>query len=203
MTPARHQLAALVLLGLVNVAPGWASQDGAGTPTPFPASIGGAFELRDTDGNTRTQADPDGRTQLLYFGYANCPGMCPVALPLMAEIVDMLAVDGIKVRPVMITVDQVRDTPGAMAAALAKYHEDFVGLTGEPAALARVYEAFSVAPQVMFEDEVAGTIYAHATQIFVLSGDGQVMSVLPPILPTETLAGIVARYATSPITTTQ
>ena len=165
-------------------------------PLPFPAAIGGPFQLSDGQGRIRTEADPDGRTQLLFFGYANCPGMCPVALPLMAEITDILAADGIAVRPVMITVDPDRDTPAAMATALGRFHPDFIGLTGDPAALANAYDAFSVSPQLMLQDPSAGAIFAHATQIFVLSAEGQVMSVLPPILPGKRLAEIVARYAT-------
>ena len=192
MTAVLRLCAALVVGALAGPA---VALENAAPSTPFPAAIGGPFELQDTNGRTRTEADPDGRTQLLFFGYANCPGMCPVALPLMAEITDTLAADGIAVRPVMITVDPGRDTPAAMAAALARFHPDFVGLTGNSAALAKAYEAFSVAPEVMLDDPVAGAILAHATQIFVLSAEGQVMSVLPPVLPADRLAGIVARYA--------
>ena len=77
--------------------------------SPFPVEIGGPYALTDQFGETRTQADPDGKAQLLFFGYANCLNICSAALPLMAQMVSALAEDGIEVTPVMITVAPDQD----------------------------------------------------------------------------------------------
>ena len=83
-----------------------------GPKLPFDLDLGGAFTLTDQTGAKRSQADPQGRAQLVFFGYANCQSICSVALPLMADAVTTLADEGIAVTPVMITVDPARDTCG-------------------------------------------------------------------------------------------
>ena len=110
----------------------------------MPFDVGGAFDLLDQHGNARTQVDPDGRAQLLFFGYANCPGICATAMPMIADITFALADAGIAVRPVMITVDPERDQVGNMDGPLLQLHPEFVGLTGTEAALETAYKAFSV-----------------------------------------------------------
>ena len=98
-----------------------------GPDTIFPVDVGGDYTLTDHTGGRRTQADPAGKMQLVFFGYANCQAICSVAMPLMAAVTDKL--DG-RVQPVMITVDPKRDTVKNMAPALAEHHADFIGLTG-------------------------------------------------------------------------
>ncbi|MEL6522637.1 MAG: SCO family protein [Pseudomonadota bacterium] len=162
---------------------------------PFPVKLGGPFELTDHTGAQRSAADPDGRMQLLFFGYANCEAICSVALPLMAETTDQLKAAGLDVRPVMVTVDPERDTVEAMGPALARHHADFVGLTGTEPELNAVYDLFAVEKSVVFEDPIAGPIYAHGSHIYLLNGDGEFLTLLPPILSTERVSEIVAAYA--------
>lgn len=169
------------------------SVDGPVEPLPF--RIGGAFALTDQNGETRTQADPDGRCQLLFFGYANCPGICTAALPRMAEIADLVAAEGIEVTPVLVTVDPARDTPEAMRAALPRWGPRMVGLTGDEAALAHARALFGVERKPLFEDPERGPIYAHGAQIFLLSPAGEALTILPPIVSVERAARIVAKYA--------
>lgn len=162
---------------------------------PFPIKLGGAFSLTDQWGAVRTEADPEGRMQLLFFGYANCEAICSVALPLMAETTDQLRQAGLEVQPVMVTVDPKRDTVAAMGPALAKHHADFIGLTGSEAALTAVYDLFAVEKSVVFEDPIAGPVYAHGSHIYLLDGDGTFLTLLPPILSQDRVAEIVAAYA--------
>jgi len=78
--------------------------------SPFPLAIGGPYDLTNQYGQPHSQVDPDGRAQLLFFGYANCQQICSAALPMMADIADLVAEAGHDVTPVMITVDPARDT---------------------------------------------------------------------------------------------
>jgi len=103
------------------------------TQSALPFNVGGPYALVNHHGAPHTQSDPDGRPQLLFFGYANCPGICTAALPLMGDVTTALAESGIALRPVMITVDPVRDTVENMAEPLTKLHPDFIGLTGDAA----------------------------------------------------------------------
>lgn len=156
--------------------------------------IGGAFNLIDHTGVARTEVDPDGYHQLVFFGYANCQEICSAALPLMASTVEMVAAAGRHLRPVMITVDPVRDTPEAMGPALHVHHPDFVGLTGTPEALQVAYDAFSVEFEELFVDPFHGTVFSHGSFIYLLDGDGNVLTLLPPVLGPEMMAEIVGGY---------
>lgn len=177
-------LAALVL--------GLAAPASAQTALPF--DVGGPFALTDHHGETRTQADPDGLPQLLFFGYANCPGICTTALPLMAEIADKLARDDIALRPVMITVDPARDTVDNMAKPLSYFHKDFIGLTGDKGALDVAYKAFSVEHKMAYEDPDYGPVYAHGSLIYLLDAKGEVLTLFPPIMDSTHAAGIARKY---------
>ncbi|HEU0221957.1 MAG TPA: SCO family protein [Paracoccaceae bacterium] len=122
----------------------------AALPAPFPAKIGGAFRLTDQRGEARTEADPAGRLQLLFFGYANCEAICAVALPLMAEVTENVRAKGVGLVPVLVTVDPARDSVAAIGPALARHHPDFVGLTGTEAELAALWRLFGIETAVAF-----------------------------------------------------
>lgn len=162
---------------------------------PLPFNLGGAFELTDQSGAQRTQADPAGNAQLLFFGYANCREICSAALPLMAQIADAVAAQGIAVTPVMITVDPARDTVAAMGPALTQHHSDFIGLTGTPDQLQVAYDAYQIETEEVFFDPEYGPVYAHGSFLYLLDADGQLLTLVPPVVSPEAAAGIVAKYA--------
>lgn len=162
--------------------------------TPLPFDVGGPYALTNHHGQAHTQSDPDGLPQLLFFGYANCPGICTAALPLMGEVTEKLADDGIRVRPVMITVDPARDTVGNMAAPLTYFHPDFVGLTGDEAALATAYQAFSVDHALAYEDPEYGPVYTHGSLIYLLDASGEVLTLIPPVMDTHRATEVARKY---------
>ncbi|MDW3224797.1 MAG: SCO family protein [Paracoccaceae bacterium] len=161
---------------------------------PLPFDLGGPYALVDQYGDTRTQADPDGRAQLLFFGYANCQNICSAALPLMADVVDILNAEGISITPVMITVAPDQDRVETMGAPLAVVHEDFIGLTGDENALQTAYDAFSVEVEPLFQDPEYGWIYSHGSFVHLLDASGEMLTLLPPILDTDRTAEIVRAY---------
>ncbi|WP_300059548.1 SCO family protein [uncultured Roseobacter sp.] len=167
---------------------------GAAAETPLPFDLGGAYALTNQFGGTRTEADPEGHAQLLFFGYANCLNICSAALPLMAEVVDALAEDGIAVTPVMITVAPDQDTVETMGAPLAEIHPDFIGLTGDRATLQTAYDAFAIEVEPLFQDPEYGWVYAHGSFVHLLDGAGDMLTLLPPILDAERSADIVRGY---------
>ncbi|WP_299732361.1 SCO family protein [uncultured Tateyamaria sp.] len=162
--------------------------------SPFPVNIGGPFTLVDQFGRTRTEADPEGRAQLVFFGYANCLNICSTALPLMAEVVNVLAEDGITVTPVMITVAPDQDRVETMGAPLAEIHPDFIGLTGDDVALQEAYDAFAVEVTPLFQDPEYGWIYAHGSFVHLLDASGEMLTLLPPILDVDQAADIARGY---------
>ena len=162
--------------------------------TPLPFDVGGAFDLIDQSGTARSEADPEGRPQLLFFGYANCQEICSAALPLMAEVTDAARAKGIDLQPVMITVDPARDTVETLGPAMANFHEDFIGLTGDDAALQVAYDAYGIETEEVFVDPEFGPVLAHGSFIYLLDGKGAVQTLLPPILDPDALEKIVLKY---------
>ena len=166
----------------------------AGPALPFPVEITPRFALIDQTGRAVTQADFAGRPLVIYFGYANCPGICPVALAHIAEALDILGADGAGIAPILITVDPSRDTPAAMAESLPKYHPRLIGLTGTEAALAEVRAVFQVEASQVAETPEGGAIFAHGSFIYLFGGDGVLKSLLPPNLPPERLSELMRKY---------
>ena len=160
----------------------------------LPFLVGGDYALINQNGDIHTQADPDGRVQLLFFGYANCLQICSSVLPQMADITDELATDGHTIRPIMITVDPAIDTVDAIGPALTAYHPDFVGLTGSDAELQVAYDAFSIEKEFLFEDPEYGPVYAHGSFLYLLDGEGTTLTLIPPVLSDEEIIAIITKY---------
>ena len=166
-----------------------------GDTSPFPVDLGGPFSLVDQTGAARTEADPEGRLQLFFFGYAQCKAICEVALPRMYEMAEIAGEAGVAVQPVLITVDPERDTPEAMAEELGARHPGMIGLTGSEAALAAVRDLFQIERRHVFDDPEYGAIYAHGSFIYLMDGAGALLTVIPPILSPDRGAEIIAKYA--------
>ncbi len=175
-----------------------ASAGMAHAQSPLPFAVGGPYALTDHTGKARTQADPDGLPQLLFFGYANCPGICTAALPLMGDLTAQLAKADIAVRPVMITVDPARDTAENMAEPLTYFHPDFLGLTGDAAALDTAYKAFSVDHAVAYEDPDYGPVYTHGSLIYLMDASGEVLTLIPPVMDAATATNVALKYLSNP-----
>jgi protein SCO1/2 len=183
--------------GVVHATPEEAAAHAAATAQglPLPLNLGGPFRLTDQHGVERTEADPQGHMQILFFGYASCQEICSAALPQMADVAAGLAARGVPVTPVMITVDPVRDTLPAMKASLAKFGPGFLGLTGDRAALQAAYDLFQIETVKVFDDPASGPVYAHGSFLYLLDGQGKFLTVIPPILPDDRVIDMIAAYA--------
>ncbi len=159
---------------------------------PLPFDVGGSFSLIDQRGETRTE-DSFEEPALLFFGYAQCQSICTVALPRMAETVDLLAEQGIKVQPVLVTVDPARDTPESLIKAAPSIHPRLVALTGSEDNLAAARKAFRVESELIGED-IEGPLYAHGSFVYLLDAQGEVLTLLPPVLGAERMAEIAESY---------
>ncbi len=164
-------------------------------PEPLALDIGGPFALIDHQGHPVTDRDFHGRFLLVFFGYANCPGVCPIGLHNMTAALDLLgAKQGAAVAPVLITVDPARDTPASLGSAVAKIHPRLIGLTGTPEDLADARRAYMVGAEVTGQDLAGGALYRHGTFIYLMGPDGKFLSLFPPVMPPAALAAAIARY---------
>jgi protein SCO1/2 len=166
----------------------------AGSALPFPVEITPRFSLTDQTGRTVTEADFAGRPMAIFFGYANCESICSVALPNLAAALDILGPEGAGIVPILITVDPNRDTPEAMARKLPEYHPRLVGLTGSDEALAEARAVFKVEASQVTEAPEGAPIYAHGSFIYLVGRDGEVKSLLPPIMSPKRIAELMQKY---------
>jgi len=163
-------------------------------PEPLPFDIGGPFALVDHKGNAVTDRDFRGRYLLLFFGYANCPGVCPIGLRSLTEAFDLLGAKQGAVLPVLITVDPARDSVASLGPALAKIHPRLIGLTGTPEQLAAARRAYKVGATVTGRDLAGGALFEHGTFIYLMGPDGNFLSLYPPVIDPAALAAAIAGY---------
>lgn len=89
-----------------------------------------ALALPDVDGKQRTLSDFKGKVAIVFFGFAQCPDVCPSTLAEIAQVRKQLGADGAKVQPVFITVDPERDTAEVLKAYVGNFGSDVVALRG-------------------------------------------------------------------------
>jgi len=184
------RIVAIALCAALNVV-------SAGAETSLPFDIGGPFTLMDQDGRERTERALVGKPSLLFFGYAQCQSICTVALPRMAETVDLLGEAGIVVQPVLVTIDPARDTPKSLKTAAPRIHPNLLALTGSENALAAARKAYRVESEQIGED-IEGPIFSHGSFVYLLDDRGGFLTLLPPVLGSERMAEIVAKYLDKP-----
>jgi protein SCO1/2 len=102
------------------------------------------FALPDTEGKVRTLKDFKGKAVVVFFGYTQCPDVCPTTMAEIAEAKKLLGPDGSKVEGVFITVDPERDKPELLKAYMANFGPDMVALRGDAAQTAAVAKDFKV-----------------------------------------------------------
>ena len=122
---------------------------GAGRPAFQASDISGSsfgrdFELKDPQGRTRTLADFRGKAVVLFFGYTQCPDVCPTTLAALAEAMKRLGADADRVQVLFVTVDPERDTPALLAQYVPAFDPRFIGLYGDADATARTAKEFKV-----------------------------------------------------------
>jgi protein SCO1 len=102
------------------------------------------FKLPDVDGRMRSIQDFKGKAVVVFFGYTQCPDVCPTTLTEIAEAKKLLGADGARVQGVLISVDPERDKPEVLKAYVANFGPDFVALRGTPEQTAAVAKDFKV-----------------------------------------------------------
>lgn len=102
------------------------------------------FALPDTDGKLRTIKDFAGKAVVVFFGYTQCPDVCPTTLTDISQAKKLLGADGSKVEGVFITVDPARDTPEVLKAYMANFGPDMVALRGNDAQVAATAKDYKV-----------------------------------------------------------
>jgi protein SCO1 len=125
------------------------------------------------DGRAWTREDFKGRVTIVLFGFTHCSDLCPTALSNLAAALDQLGEDHDHVQIVFITVDPERDTSAVLRDYMNGFGPNFIGLTGEPAAIRKAAKAFKVFFQKKPLPEGDYTM-DHSTAIYILDPQARV-----------------------------
>lgn len=110
------------------------------------------FALTDHNGQARTLKDFVGKVVVMFFGYTQCPDVCPTSMAELVEVKRLLGKDGERVQGIFVTVDPQRDTPEVLKAYMTNFDPTFLALYATPEKL----EALAKDYKVYFK-KVAGT----------------------------------------------
>lgn len=147
-----------------------------------------ALELPDADGQRRTLAEFKGKVVVLFFGFTQCPDVCPTTMAELATVKKQLGADGARIVPVFVTVDPERDTAVVLKAYVANFGTDFVALRGsleETKAVARAFKIFYA--KVPGKTETSYTI-DHTARSYVYDTQGRLRLATRPSAGAEALA---------------
>jgi protein SCO1/2 len=132
------------------------------------------FTLTDHNGKPRTLADFKGKVVVVFFGYTQCPDVCPTTLSELAGIKKALGSEAERLQVIFITLDPQRDTPELMAGFVPAFDSSFLGLWGEQAVIDKVAKDFKVfAQKVPSKDSKSYTI-DHTAGSYVFDDQGHI-----------------------------
>ena len=174
--PARRALllaAAAVLAGCDGALPG-GSKPAFKSIDITGAEYARTLQLSDPDGHLRSLADYKGKVVVVFFGYTQCPDVCPTTMAELAEVKRSLGPDGARVQGIFVTVDPARDTAELLKAYAANFGPDIIGLRGTPEQTTAAAKEFKV-----FYNKVPGktdTSYTvdHTAGSYIFDAKGRV-----------------------------
>lgn len=137
------------------------------------AKLGGEMSMQDHTGQTRTLADYKGKVAVVFFGFTQCPDVCPTAMAELAQTMEILGEDAGEVQVLMVSVDPERDTPEVLGEYVKAFHPGFVGLTGTPEQLGTTAKSFKA-----YYGKAAGATpdqytMDHASSFYIMDKQGE------------------------------
>jgi protein SCO1/2 len=193
MLPGKSRLVLLVSLAILagvlsffavrhSTSPEWASIPPEVQAILWPAARDIAdFSQLDQRGRTFSKADLHGHWSLLYFGYLQCPDICPTTLRSLSQMRALMveaAADADMPSIIFVSVDPSRDTPARIASYLAFFDEALIGLSGTPADLDALAGSIGIAHAENVEATGVRTM-DHTTSVIVVDPQGRAVAALP------------------------
>lgn len=164
-----------------------------GLPSGAAPSIGGPFALTDQFGKPRSDADFRGQYMLVFFGFTNCPDICPIELQTIGDALDRLdAKQAAEVTPIFITVDPARDSPDVLRNYVANFHPRLVALTGSAEAIGTVAKSYRVfyakAAGANAPSDPAAYILDHSAVVYLMGPKGEYVAHFSPGTSAQAMA---------------
>ena len=132
------------------------------------------FALTDHNGKPRTLADFKGKAVLAFFGYTQCPDVCPTTMAALATVMQQLGKDADRLQVLFITVDPERDTQALLARYVPAFDPRFLGLRGDHAATDKVAREFKVFYQKVPGKAPGSYTMDHTSGSYVFDPQGRI-----------------------------
>ncbi len=132
------------------------------------------FALTDHNGKARTLADFKGKAVLIFFGYTQCPDVCPTTMAEMAAVMKELGPQADKLQVLFVTLDPERDTQQMLSKYVPAFDARFLGLYGDKAATAAVAKEFKIFYQKVDGKSAGSYTIDHTAGSYVFDPQGRV-----------------------------
>lgn len=164
-----------VITGLVMVLGAWFIADkfyAYQGVTIDPPAQAADFTLEDQNGNLFTLSEQRGNVVLIFFGYTNCPDVCPITLSEYKQIKSKLGPKAENVKFVFITVDPERDSVKRMQLYMKNFDSEFIALTSDRQTLEAVWEDYGVYQERQDVGSAAGYLVDHSARTYAIDTQG-------------------------------
>jgi protein SCO1/2 len=153
--------------------------EGYSTVKMTEGKFGGDFTLYQEDKPVKL-SDFGGKLVVMYFGFASCPDVCPTTLTIIASALRKLSPQELEqVQPVFISIDPERDQGEKLTAYATYFHPGFIGITGTPGQVQKVANQYGGFFVKVESDSALEYLVEHTSKTYVISKDGQYVSILP------------------------
>lgn len=161
--------------------------------TDIKADIGGDFTLKDQNNNDFTLSNSS-NTKIIFFGFLNCPDICPTALSEVSGLLKKLEGLSKNIDPIFITVDPDRDTPELLKNYLAFFDERIIGLTGTQDEIEKIANQYHVYYSYQNKDKTKDYVVNHTANMYLVDKDNKVEKIFTPGTPFSEFYKYVNRY---------
>ena len=135
--------------------------------------FGRDFKLTDHNGTPRTLQDFRGKVVVLFFGYTQCPDVCPTTMSELAAVMQKLGPEAERVQVLFVTVDPERDTASLLSQYVPAFNPTFLGLRGDAQATAEVAKEFKILYQKQPGTTPGSYTMDHSAGTFIFDPQGR------------------------------
>ena len=114
---------------------------------------GSEFSLKDMNNKEITEKSFDGPLTAIFFGFTNCPDICPMTLSKMDIAISRLKKENKSLKLFFISVDQQRDKPQVIKDYLSSFENNFIGITGKPEKIYLLSQSWGIISQKIFKED--------------------------------------------------
>lgn len=144
-----------------------------------PNPVGGDFTVEILNADLALK-DFLGKTVVLYFGYTQCPDICPLTLSTLTDALkQMTATELEAVQALFVSIDPERDNTARLEEYSQYFHEKLMGATAEPDIIKTIADQYGMAYEFIDSDQAPGYIINHSSAIYIINKNGDLARILP------------------------